>query len=62
MSKGRKQVAIGSLKVKLADLDGTKAKSAEVAALENDLLRRQIDAARGPTDITKAIRDALPKR
>ncbi|MBX3575895.1 MAG: hypothetical protein KF723_01705 [Rhizobiaceae bacterium] len=62
MTKRKKQVAIGSLKVKLGDIGRSNSNDAEIAALEQDMLRRQIDGARKQPDLEKAIRDALPKR
>ena len=62
MSKPTKQIALGSLTLKLGDLGQPGVGKAEIAALEQDILRRQIDSARDKPDIAKAIRDALPKR
>lgn len=62
MTKRKKQVAIGSLKVKLGDIGRSNSNDAEIAALEQDMLRRQIDGARKQPDLQKTIRDALPKR
>jgi hypothetical protein len=62
MAKKTKQIAIGSLKVDLKDIAGSVSKTSEVAALEQSILQRQIDAAREKPDLLKAIRDALPKR